>query len=166
MHWLTFLLLAQQQELAFQLGALRSPAAAGNTADRTSAAFAVNYSVRLHDKRLYLDVPAIAGPSAQANGPRGGGYASLFVTPGLRVKLAPDQKLDPFVFAGAGYAQFERYQPDSREHRGAFTYGGGVDGRIVKWLAWRAEFRGFAAPGGAHALVSGGLVLRLKQGPS
>jgi hypothetical protein len=110
-------------------------------------------------------------------------YASLFLTPGLRMKFAPGFFVSPWVAAGGGYAQFEQSSelPDGtpnpglrRIHRGAIDFGGGVDVRLWRWLALRGEVRDFysgnpaynasVSGGGQHNVVaSGGFVLRFGE---
>jgi hypothetical protein len=164
---------AAELEVGGLWGALRSaqsPAVRGfvNDGGRLNGGLQVNFAARWRD-RLYLETPFVAGPNAQSAGPSGGGYASLFLTPGLRWKLAAaDARVTPFVFAGGGYAQFERYAiqgviGDRREHAAAASFGGGVDVRLRAWLAARGEFRQFVAQGQGHSFVGGGLVWRLRR---
>ena len=131
---------------------------------------------------LYLEGQFLASPLRDvgaANRQVTLDFATLYVTPGLRVKVAPRSAVSPFFAVGGGYALYEQSterldgQPNPAPrhvHRGALQFGGGVDLRTFNWLAFRAEIRDFytgspalniRAPGGQHnVVVSGGLVLR------
>ena len=107
-------------------------------------------------------------------------FASLYLTPGVRVKLNPVGIIQPVGVIGGGWALYEQSRetiggapnPAPRHlNRGAFTYGGGVDIRILRWLAIRGDVRDFYTgrpqfnllnlKGGQHNVVaSGGFVLR------
>jgi hypothetical protein len=106
-------------------------------------------------------------------------YASLFVAPGVRLKLAPRSTVSPYFAVGGGYALFEQSlnvigggaNPGPRfTHRGAFMFGAGVDVRAWRFLSFRGEVRDFYSgnptfnvpvSGGQHnMLTSGGIVLR------
>ena len=86
---------------------------------------------------LYFEVPALATPLQDITASIGAvprNYDSFFVTPGLRVKLAPTAGVSPRFSAGGGYALFDESQ-----------FGGGVDFRTpIKSLfpiGLRAEVR-------------------------
>jgi opacity protein-like surface antigen len=107
-------------------------------------------------------------------------FASLYLTPGIRVKLNPNGRIQPFGVVGGGYALYEQStktvggqtNPAPRHtHRGAFTYGGGLDVKLVRWLGVRGDVRDFYTgrpslnllnqKGGQHNVVaSGGVVFR------
>ena len=106
--------------------------------------------------------------------------ATIFVTPGLRLKLFPRKVVAPYFAVGAGYAAFEQStatldaKPNSASRelsRGVLAFGGGVDVRFWRFIGLRAEVRDFysgspaynsaAFRGGQHNVVAGGgLVLR------
>jgi hypothetical protein len=78
--------------------------------------------------------------------------ASLFVTPGIRVKLFPRNAVAPYVAAGGGWALFEHStttlagtaNPAQRTAtHGVFDFGGGVDVRLWKFIGLRGEVRDF-----------------------
>jgi hypothetical protein len=94
-------------------------------------------------------------------------FASLYVTPGLRLKAFPKSRISPYLAIGGGYADYEqsttdiRGQPNpaSRElARGVFDFGAGVDVRLWRWVALRGEARDFysGSPGYNVASLSGG----------
>jgi hypothetical protein len=150
--------------------------------------FQLTYARRLIRSRLadlYFEVPAVAIPLQDviaSNGAAPINYDSFFVTPALRVKLAPSARLSPWFSAGGGYALFE--ESESRTNGthnttrgtsgGALQFGGGIDVRtpikVLFPIGLRAEVRDFytAKPnynlntggGFQHNVVfSGGLVL-------
>jgi hypothetical protein len=101
---------------------------------------------------LYLEVP-VAGTlnskvpvSALSSA---GTYSSIFVTPGLRIKLFPEFPLSPYVAAGGGLAHFSRSTSQtpsgssSSVNKGVFDIGGGIDMKIAPFLGLRAEVRDF-----------------------
>ena len=130
-----------------------------------------------------LEVPFIASPAFDVTTPGRTlpkEYASLYLTPGVRVTLFPDRVVSVFGAAGAGYARYSESKlrvdgspnPAQRDtNTNAFQFGGGVDVRALRWLGFRAEVRdlctgartfSIATPGGrVHNVVgSAGLVLR------
>src|SRR5262249_30011626 len=108
--------------------------------------------------------------------------ATIFVTPGIRVKFFPTSAIAPYVAAGGGWSVYEQStatlagapNPASRlVNHGAFDYGGGVDFKFWKFIGLRAEIRDFYAGGpsyntnvirgGRHNVVAGGgLVLKFR----
>jgi hypothetical protein len=102
--------------------------------------------------------------------------ATAYVTPGVRVKFAPNAPVAPYFAVGGGYALYEQshFQLNGADnpaprfiHRGAFQFGGGVDVKFWRWIGLRGEVRDFytgspafnlaAGPrGGQHNVVVGG----------
>jgi hypothetical protein len=107
--------------------------------------------------RLSLEVPLLAAPSVKTNSTNGripSEFASLFITPGLRVALAPEAILSPWVSVGGGYARFDESKrllngsPNTGRigrNTGAFQFGGGADIRtpanILLPISLRIEVR-------------------------
>jgi hypothetical protein len=100
-------------------------------------------------------------------------YTSLFITPGLRLRLAPSFPLSPYVSAGLGYARFNRQLVNggsSATDSLAADFGGGLDLKILPLIGLRGEVRDFNSGGiGLETLslgrennifVTGGIVLR------
>lgn len=176
--------LAQKHELGLTLGRLPSQ-------DRSSleiaggTALQANYGVRVaggEGAALYGEVTLLSSPLrdvAAANRRATRDFATLYVTPGLRVKLAPQSPVSPYVAFGGGWAWYEQStqrldgQPNDAPrnvHRLAFMFGGGVDVRVRSWLAVRGEVRDFYTgnpdfninvAGRQHNVaVTGGIVLR------
>lgn len=78
--------------------------------------------------------------------------ATLFITPGLRLKFRATAHVSPYISLGGGLGWFEQStkeldgspNPASRElFRGAFDFGGGVDVPVWRFVALRGEARDF-----------------------
>ena len=133
--------------------------------------------------RLSLEVPFIASPAFTVTTPGASlplEYASLYLTPGLRVTILPGARVSLFGAAGGGYARYSESKlradrsanpPQRDTDTIAAAFGGGIDVRAFGWLGFRAEVRdiytgarnfSIATPGNrVHNVVgSGGLVLR------
>jgi hypothetical protein len=184
--------LAQKHELGLLLGGISTAdkdiglPVPGSLKIGTGLTYQANYAHRIVDAKaaaLYIEVPFVATPSTDVKSsnvlaPRN--YASIFITPGLRVKFLPSAPISPYVFAGGGYARFA--ESDSRvdnqpntmpkgTNRGAVDFGGGVDVKVFSFISLRGEVRDFysgtprfnipALDDRQHnLLVSGGFVLR------
>ena len=130
-----------------------------------------------------LEVPFLASPAfevANSGSLLPKEYASLYLTPGVRVTTRAARPVSIFGAVGAGYARYSESKthldgspnPDQRDtNTGAIQFGGGVDVGALRWLGFRAEVRdvytgarkfSIATPGArVHNLVgSGGFVLR------
>ncbi|WP_321475764.1 outer membrane beta-barrel protein [uncultured Paludibaculum sp.] len=182
---------APRHEIGLTLGGLFGPSrdeAATKVNPDAGIAFQANYGYRLFGGRkaaVYGEVHFLASPnrgveSTNLNATRD--FASLFVTPGIRVKLKPAARVSPYVVVGGGYGQFEQStyllngdpNPAARRvHRGVFDYGAGVDAKLWRFVGLRAEIRDFYSgsplynlptqSGGQHNVVAGGgLVLRFR----
>lgn len=196
MRWLIFLLLAevlsaQRHEVALTLGRAASPArtlAAGKLDLQAGNSLQAVYGIplaRAPSASLHLDVGVLSVPLrdiAAAIPQATRDFATLYVTPALRLKFLPSSRVSPWVTGGGGYALYEKSvartdgQPNSAPrliHRGQVMFGGGVDLRVFRWLGVRAEVRDFytGSPafnilqsGGQHNIVvGGGLVLRFGE---
>jgi len=177
-------LLAQQHELGFQLGRM-----AANSRETvrlgSGTSLQFNYGYRLADlgkAALYGEVHFLANPqrivgSGLATATRD--VATIFLTPGLKLKLFPKGRVSPYAMAGGGWALFEQStsqlngQPNPAPrtvNKGVFVYGGGVDFHVVRHFGLRAEVRDFYSGSPAYnipsltggqrnAVVSGGFVI-------
>jgi hypothetical protein len=178
------------QELTFSLGGtpgqtrsfLGSAGTAQVSADRS---FGINYGLRFLEAKiaaLYGEVEFVAIPNraltaASATVPQN--YASLYLTPGLRLKFFPGSRLSPWGAIGGGYglyqqsAQLSNGQSTTNKflNRGVFEYGGGLDYRLFRFIGLRGEVRDFfsgnpdlnvaLSSGSQHNVVaSGGIILR------
>jgi opacity protein-like surface antigen len=148
-------------------------------------ALQANYGVRLaggEKAALLGEVHFLANPQrviASANRAATRDVASLYVTPGVRVKFLPTQRVSPWLAVGGGYALHEHSvlniggsanAAPRTASTGAFQFGGGVDAGLTRWLAVRFEVRDFVTgspkynagvSGSQHNVVTGGgVVLR------
>jgi hypothetical protein len=179
---------AQRHELGLTLGRVVSTKqTAGSTSLdlRSGTALQANYGFRLVGNdaaALLIGVHFLASPLREVNSLNTlvtKDFASLYLTPHITVKLAPNSRISPWGTVGGGYALYEHStarldgEPNPAPrllHRGAFVFGGGLDVRVVSWLSLRGEVRDFytGAPqfniplsGGQHNVVAGGgFVLR------
>ena len=181
----------QSQELTFSLGGISgqtrtlrgSPTGTAQiAADRT---LGVNYGHHLVGTRvaaLYGEIEFVAIPNrgvTSATAVVAQNYASLYVTPGVRLKLFPRRRFSPWGAIGGGYALYQESNQlsDGQNttnkflNRGVFDYGGGVDYRLFRLIGLRGEVRDFlsgnpnlnARPtlSTQHNVVaSGGIILR------
>jgi Outer membrane protein beta-barrel domain len=176
--------LAQKHEIGLTLGGL-FPQDRGAAPDAVrlggGTALQANYGYRFFGGQaaaLYGEVHFLANPQrdiTSANQASGRDVATIYVTPGIRVKFASGRFLSPYVAVGGGYAVYEQslltiggaHNPAPRDvHRGAFDFGGGVDTKLWRWIALRGEIRDFYSGtpaynlsglgGGQHNVVAGG----------
>ena len=93
--------------------------------------------------------------------------ASLYVTPGIRVKFFSSSRISPYLASGWGLGLYEQSttQLDGRSNaasrelvHGAFDFGGGVDVHVWRFLALRGEARDFytGTPGYNVSTIAGG----------
>jgi hypothetical protein len=179
---------AQNHELGLTLGRIGGPtrsAASGDVQLDSGIALQANYGYRFLLRRSFA---LSAETHFLANGQREirsqnlnatRDVATIYVTPGLRVKFAPTRRWSPYIAGGGGYALYEQSlfrlneAPNSvprYTHRPALMFGGGIDAPVWRWLGLRLEARDFYTgnPGfntavngsGQHNIVfGGGLVL-------
>ena len=156
--------LAQKHEIAVTSGALKSGdhdiilPDPGFLRTGTGFTFEISYAQRFFDARvasLYFEVPLVVTPrteidSSNALSPRS--YSSIFITPGLKLKLVPGLKYSPYAVAGVGYARFnesttsvdnEPNPGDRGTNRAVFNFGGGLDVRVFPFVSLRGEVRDF-----------------------
>lgn len=130
---------------------------------------------------LYAEVPVVGTFSADANTAgllAPGSYSSLYITPGVKLKIGSSFPLSPYLAVGGGLAHFSKSRSvalasgsDTSTNTGVLDMGGGVDMKIAPHVSLRAEMRDFYSGSPAltipalrakqHNLVAtGGLVLR------
>jgi opacity protein-like surface antigen len=182
----------QRQEVGLTMGTLVSQSrdlAGGRVESGSGTALQANYGLRLvgGDRvALYVETHFLASPQRKVTSGAGTAstdYASLYLTPGARIKFAPNARFSPWVAIGGGYAQYENSElntaggPNSaprREHHGAFAFGGGVDVKALRWLSLRGEIRDFYGTGPDYGVsgspmkqhnvvIGGGFVLRFGE---
>lgn len=106
-----------------------------------------------------------------------GNYNATFVTPSLKLKLAPGFIASPYFLAGIGVAHFSASggttAPSATIGNTSFAYdvGGGLDVKVFPFVSLRGEVRnfnsgglGFIVPGASgrqnNVVATGGIVLR------
>lgn len=87
-------------------------------------------------------------------------YTSLFITPGLRLRVAPSFPISPYVSAGLGYGRFNRQLfngTTSPDGTFAFDIAGGLDIKVLPFVSLRGELRDFnSGTFGFQSLISAG----------
>ena len=151
---------AQSNELAITAGGFFPV----NSPVRASDAFAVggSFAHRIASLPLvsaYLEIPVFATFNSTADAfstadghPR---YSTLFVTPGLKIKLAPEFPISPYLVAGGGVVHFSKSNVTTNDstYSGTFDVGGGLDWKIFPFISARGEVRDFYS--GSPNVVSG-----------
>jgi hypothetical protein len=152
------------------------------SSDRT---FGVNYGHRLVGAgiaALYGEIEFVAIPNrgvSTATAPVPRNYASLYVTPGLRLKFFPHSRLSPRGAVGGGYGLYEESAQLSNGQNttnrflncGVFEFGGGLDYRLFPFMGLRGEVRDFLSGNPNlnvplssslqhNVVASGGIILR------
>jgi hypothetical protein len=182
--------LPARHEVGLTLGGLFSAERTGGATHldlRSGIALQANYGYRLLGNRsiaLFGEVHLLASPlrnvtSTDSTLTRD--VASVFITPGIRLKFFQSGRIAPYAAIGGGWADYEQSTltlggaanraPRTVNH-GAFDYGGGFDVKLWRFVGLRSEIRDFytSSPsyntgqihGGQHNVVAGGgLVLRL-----
>jgi hypothetical protein len=171
---------SQNNEVGLTLGGLLSRDR-GTLEIGGGTSWQANYGRRIYNGEscaLFAEVHFLANPlreiaSSDSRATRD--VATLFVTPGLRLKLLTGRRVHPYVAAGGGYALYENStttlggapNPAPRfDHTGAFMFGGGVDMPVWRWFGVRLEVRDFytrnpvfnipVSGGRQHNIVAGG----------
>jgi hypothetical protein len=116
----------------------------------TSWALGVNFAHRMVHAplvSLYWEIPVVVGPESVMKLPSRTNYSSLFITPGLKVKFAPEFFLSPYLAAGVGFARYHNNAtatlPEGSSTKAVFDIGGGIDIKIAPFMSFRAEVRDF-----------------------
>ena len=156
---------AQSNDITLSLGGIptqsrsfRSPSA-GSVQISADVSLGANYGHRLLDVEfaaIYGEIQFVALPNRSLTAPTTTvpqNYASLYVTPGLRLKVLPTARLSPWVALGGGYALYEQSAKLSNGqnttskflNRGVFDFGGGLDYRLFRLFGLRGEVRDFVS---------------------
>jgi hypothetical protein len=182
---------AQQSdsEFAVTIGALSGSnpnVPSGSLVLGSSPAFGANYARKFNDKKswasLYGEINALGSPFRHLSGAPASATSdirSVFVTPGVRMQFTSQERITPWIDAGAGYAFYDSSGTNiagvaARSSTYANTYavefGGGVDIVASKSYVIRGAVQGFytgdpnygvAATGGQfNFVISGGIVWR------
>lgn len=126
---------------------------------------------------VYAEVPVVVGfHVSQVSALGQGNYSSFFLTPALKLKIAPGFLASPWLSLGAGLARYNATQfttgTQSVSNHAVVQIGGGLDVPIFPHLSLRGEVRDFYSglptfvfsPGTArqhNILAAAGIVLRL-----
>jgi hypothetical protein len=151
---------SQSNELAIQAGGYFPV----NSQTGASDAFAVggSFAHRVAGVPLlsaYVELPVFATFNSRSNAfqtingsPR---YSTLFVTPGLKVKFAPEFPISPYLVAGGGVVHFSKshVSTDDSSYSGTFDVGGGIDWKVFPFFSARGEVRDFYS--GSPNIISG-----------
>jgi opacity protein-like surface antigen len=179
---------AHKNELAFGLGGIPalSQSDTPSLVVGSGVAFQANYGrwfLGSNTVAIYGEINFVASPLRDVSSSVTAAtkdFASLYVTPGVRVKFRPAARVSPYAVVGGGYGDYEQSttridgepNPASRElARGVFDFGAGVDVRVWRIVAFRGEARDFytgaagynvaGISGGQHNIVAtGAFVLR------
>lgn len=183
---------AQEHEFALLVGGMKTGDRGLSSTQSVRAAFdgarayEANYARRIVDGKLaslHWEITVAGAPRTGVKStnlllPRN--YSTLFLAPGLKVKLFPGGGLSPYIVAGAGYGRYRasevrlNNQPntdDRHNNTWVFNYGGGVDFNLIGVLALRGEIRDFITGSPSlnapfltnrqhNVMAAGGIVLR------
>jgi opacity protein-like surface antigen len=98
-------------------------------------------------------IPSLSGTNIARS------YTSLFVTPGVRLRLAPTFFISPYLAAGVGLGQYNRHLfngAHATDATFAFDVGGGLDIKVLPYVSLRGEIRDFNSGGlGVQTLIFG-----------
>ena len=139
--------------------------------------------INAHLASLYFDVPVIVTPSTGLSSsnvllPRS--YSSVFVTPGLKLKILPVGGFSPYLVLGGGLAHFsssstiQNNSPNTGNPgstSAVYDFGGGLDIRVVPLVGLRVEVRDISSGDPSfnvsvtnsrqhNVLIAAGVVLR------
>ena len=184
-----------RQEFAVTIGSLsgNNPATpAGTLTLGSNVAFEANYAHRFSDTKqwasLYWEINALASPFRHLSGSLGAAASnirSVYVTPGVRLQFAPEERFTPWLDGGAGYGFYDASgtsisggvtgggatAPSGTTNTYAVDFGGGVDFVVNKRYTIRGAVQGFytgspnygvvTTSGQFNFVISGGIVWRL-----
>ena len=139
---------AQKHELSISGGGL-FPSRNNVSLDKTFG-FQVGYAGRLFHApaaSLFVELPLAIGMNNGFTTTIGAttiqdNYNSLFFTPALKVKLAPEFPMSPWVSAGYGVAYYKR-DSGATNNTNVFSFGGGLDIKVAPYVSIRGEVRDF-----------------------
>lgn len=172
---------AQDNEIAVGIGGnfpVNSPGASNAVAISGSVAHRL-FGVPMVS--LYAEVPVVGtlGADVRTAGLLSpGSYSSLYVAPGVKLKIGSSFPVSPYFVVGGGLAHFSKSSSvaaasgsDTSTNTGVIDMGGGVDMKLAPHVALRGEVRDFYSGSPAltipalrdrqhNLVVSAGLVLR------
>ena len=156
--------LAQENEFAVLVGGMKTGEKGLRSTQPARAAFdgalayEVSYARRFIDgslASLHWEITGVGAPRTDVKStdlllPRS--YSTIFVTPGLKLRLFPGSGLSPYIAAGAGFGRYQASEllnnlqantADREVSTWVFNYGGGVDLNVIGPIAVRGEIRDF-----------------------
>ncbi len=183
--WPSIALAQERVDVGLLLGSTSTSDEGGALAFRRATTYEATLAWRLWQNRLIkvsLEVPFLASPAFDVATPGVSlpkEYASLYLTPGVRVTAFSGRRVSLFGAAGAGYARYSESKlridnspnPAQRDtNTDAIQWGGGIDVQLAGALGARAEVRDLwtgarnfsvATPGGRvhNVVTAAGLVL-------
>jgi len=125
---------------------------------QTSASFNVhggeglqlNYAHRIVDIKLaalYLEIPFAAGWGGSRSITQGNllheNYNTMYLTPGLKLKILPTSFISPYLAGGLGWGGFRSTNTSATSNKFAGDIGGGADFTILPILSLRGEVRDY-----------------------
>ena len=125
---------------------------------QTSASFNVhggqglqlNYAHRIVDVKLaglYFELPFTAGWGGSRSVTQGNllheNYNTMYLTPGLKLKILPSSFVSPYLAGGMGWGGFRSTNTSATSNKFAGDIGGGADFSILPMLSLRGEVRNF-----------------------
>jgi opacity protein-like surface antigen len=169
---------AQKQEIGLTIGGLSNPDRnfhdpAGTVQSSSGISLGADYARRFWtggNLTLYGEVEFVANArdrqptSVVASVPQS--YATLYLAPGVRLKIRPASRVSPWAAFGSGYAQYEQARvltngqefDDRRVHRGVFDFGIGVDYQVWRFVSLRGDIRDYVSGNPAlNVELDGGL---------
>ena len=112
---------------------------------------------------LYVELPVVGTLNSKVRTfglTSSASYSSLFVAPGVKLKLAPGFLISPWLAAGGGLAHFSNntslanFTGGGSRNTGVVDFGGGLDWKIAPFISARAEARDFYSGGIGLSLTS------------
>jgi hypothetical protein len=170
-------LLAQSNELAVTIGGYAPTSV--QTDVHVAAVVEGSFAHRIFHAPLagvYVEVPVARSFDVGLSALQGN-YTATFVTPGLKLKLAPEFPVSPFFVAGIGVAHFSANgtltgsSVNESDTSAAVDFGGGADVKLLPFVSLRGEIRYFNTGGlgftlpfisgrQSNIMGTGGIVLR------
>jgi hypothetical protein len=143
------------------------------------AGLQLNYArriVHIPMASLYLELPFAAAwggnlPFYHSGFHLNEDFNTMYITPGLKLKILPSSFISPYVAGGLGWGSFHTTNPSSTSNHFAADIGGGADFKILPLLSLRGEVRDYYTSGTTlyfptvsgsvnNVVITGGVVLR------
>ena len=110
----------------------------------------LNYArriVNLELASLYLELPFAAAWGGNRSITQGNllhqDYNTMYLTPGLKLKLLPGSFISPYLAGGLGWGGFRATNTSATSNQFAGDIGGGADFKILPILSLRGEVRDY-----------------------